>query len=203
MNGASARALVFAGGRSTRLGTDKALEQLGNVTLVDRVIAAARAQGAGQVIVVGPSGVSDAGDAIVREEPHFGGPAAALGAGLAAGASGEVPMWTVLLACDLVHPAAVCAALWEWMAAVPDVRLDGAVLVDAEGQRQWLAACYRTASLRDAAAGVDLGDRSLRSVLGELRLAELHGSAELVADIDTPSDLAHARAIHSKNGGVT
>lgn len=206
MTGVSARAIVFAGGRSTRLGVDKALERLADTTLVDRVIAAARRQGAGHVIVVGPSGVSAAGDEIVREEPQFGGPAAALGAGLAAGVAGAdagVATWTVLLACDLVHPDEVCAALWRWMTEVPDAHLDGAVLVDTAGRQQWLAGCYRTSSLLDAVAGAGLANRSLRSVLGSLRLAVIDASDELVADIDTPADLARARQAHTpKNEGA-
>lgn len=191
--------MVFAGGRSTRLGAEKALERLADMTLVDRVIAAARAHGAERVIVVGPTDVSVAGDVIVREKPHFGGPAAALGAGLAA--EGGVATWTVLLACDLVHPDEVCAALWAWMASAPASHIDGAVMVDSAARRQWLAGCYRTDALRDATAGAELADRSLRSVLDSLRLVEICASDEVIADIDTPAELASARRAHAEHEG--
>ena len=159
---------------------------------MDRVVAAARSAGATRVIVVGPESAGSAHTIVVREEPPFTGPLAALAAALPDVRAELV----LLLSCDLVQPGSVCAAL---TAQVPEPHLDGAVLRDAEGRPQWLAGLYRTAALR---AGIDrLHDATdhapLRAVLDRQRLSWIDAPPEVTADIDAPADLERAR-----HGGV-
>lgn len=209
-------AIVFAGGRGSRLGgTDKAALLLQGTPLVDRVIDAARKRGASRVIVTGPAEAGTQADAQVREDPPFSGPLAALGAG--AGAV-EAP-WAMLLACDLVHPdsvvdqlrAALAARLARSEAACdPDDHdtadtadadtgiTDGFLLVDAEGSPQWLASIVRTDALRRALDLArdhrgTLADGPLRAALGEVRLERVGARPGSTADIDTPEQLARAR----------
>ncbi|MGW9021512.1 NTP transferase domain-containing protein [Leucobacter chromiiresistens] len=184
-------AVVFAGGRGSRLGgVDKAALELGGVPLVERAVAAAEQAGVDAPIVVGPPGAAPARCTSVREQPPYSGPLAALAAALAVlpPDADEV----LLLACDLVRPDEVVARL---RASAPSNDEDGVLLRDPDGRAQWLAGRYRAAALRDAVAALDgdVAGRPLRRVMDALRLRPLDASAETVADIDTPEDLERAR----------
>ncbi|WP_369822198.1 molybdenum cofactor guanylyltransferase [Saccharomonospora sp. CUA-673] len=112
-----------------------------------------------------------------------GGPVAALAAGLSTVEAAVV----VLLAADLpgVRPDTV-ARLVDQLAADPE--LDGAVLVDDDGRRQWLQSAWRTAAVR-AALPPEPAGTALRTVLGGLRTAEVPARPGETADVDTPADL--------------
>lgn len=194
--GTPSDAIVLAGGRSRRMGSDKAAIELGEQRLVDRVVAAARAAGTNRVIVAGPAHTGTLADAMVREDPPFSGPVAALGAALP-----EVrASWVLVLACDLVYPDRVARQLADLRRSISE-SYDGAILIDETGHRQWLAACYRTDRLRDA-LGAFSGDPdtarplenvSFRSALATLKLREIPAEAGSTADIDTPEQLESAR----------
>ena len=192
MNGAGLEAIVLAGGRGARLGGDKATVRLGGERLVDRAVTGARAAGAGAVVVVGPPAAVPTGCRAAREDPPFGGPLAALAAGLPLlDAEGSV----LLLSCDLEDPAGAAARLAAESLG-PDE--DAVVLRDPAGRAQWLAGRYGTVALARAVArcGEPAG-RPLRAALAALRVRYLDVPAELAADIDTPDDLARARARRS------
>lgn len=197
-------AIVFAGGRGSRLGgRDKATLKLAGERLVDRAVDAARRSGARRIVVVGPNHAIPADCIGAREDPPFGGPLAALVAGLRAlepsGSDSEV----LLLSCDLVQPAAVVELL---AAAVRDNKAgngppaeeppDAHVLSDPDGRSQWLAGRYRLPALRDGveALGGDVAGGRLRAALSGLRIRQIPAPARAVADIDTPEDLARAIA---------
>ena len=204
MSGAEMHAVVFAGGRGSRLGgADKAALELGGSALVDRAVAAAVAAGARSVVVVGPDRELPPGCITAREDPPFAGPLAALAAGIAAlraardgspdaeGCDAD-PGDVLLLACDLVRPAAVAALL---ASEPPAAGEDAVVLRDPDARMQWLAGRYRLASLVRALAAIDVVvDQPLRRAVRDLRVRALDAEAGVVADIDTPDDLARARA---------
>lgn len=187
--GAGFDALVLAGGRGTRLGgADKAALTLHGQRLVDRVITAARSAGANQVVVIGPPHAGTEADRVVREEPAYGGPLAALAAGIRAVDS----EWVMVLGCDLQHPLAVATAL----RSASGMELgDGALLEDEEGHLQWLAGYYRTAAITAVCKrlGDEVANAPLRRVLGELELHRIPVGERLSDDIDTPQALARAR----------
>lgn len=189
-------AILFAGGRGSRLGgADKAELRLGGARLVDRAVAGARAAGAQQIVVVGPTHAVPAGCIAAREDPPFGGPLAALVAGLAALPQLDAPDSgsLLLLSCDLVRPTAVAARLvWE-----PWGDCDAVVLRDPDGRSQWLAGRYRADALRLGAAEAGPANGGpLRAAFTAMNIRFADAPAELVADIDTPEDLARARAAH-------
>ncbi|HET7902058.1 MAG TPA: NTP transferase domain-containing protein, partial [Candidatus Nanopelagicales bacterium] len=75
-------AIVLAGGRSSRFGSDKLAAQVDGAPLLHRAIDAARGVAA-RVVLVGPAPEGLPADVVVtREEPPFGGPYAAVVAGL-------------------------------------------------------------------------------------------------------------------------
>jgi molybdopterin-guanine dinucleotide biosynthesis protein A len=184
-------AVILAGGRGRRLGgVDKAQLELGGARLVDRVARAARAVGAAQVIVVGPEDTLTSGGVVVREDPPFSGPLAALAAGLT-----EVHQpWVMLLPCDLARPDALCAALSQAWRSQRQPGDDGLLLRDSSGRQQWLAGVYSASMLRGALAalGGDCAGLPLRRVFQGAQLREASVDDSVSFDIDRPEDLARA-----------
>ena len=184
-------AVLLTGGSGRRLGgVDKPALRVGGRSIVERVAAAAA--GAARLIVVGPAyGVP--AHVVVREEPPGGGPAAALAAGVG---EARAPRLAVLGG-DL--PFVTAAVLDDLRRAVDaDVGPVLAMLVDAGGRDQPLAAVWHTAALRRALVGVGPGT-PLRQVVAAaptvLRrtVPVPDGAAPPWFDCDTPADLARAR----------
>ncbi|MDF1704093.1 MAG: NTP transferase domain-containing protein [Aeromicrobium sp.] len=168
-------AIVLAGGRGTRLGgVDKsALVHRGSTLLAHALEAVVDAR---QVVVVGERPAVD-GVLTVVEDPPGAGPAAAVGAGLAA--LGEAAPLVAVLASDVP----------EVVLAFQQVRAVGrpAVAVDAEGRRQHLLALYDGPGLmRRSRRGAQEGS-SMRELVAGLTVQEVRVDA---ADVDRPEDAA-------------
>lgn len=191
-------AVVLSGGHGRRLGgVSKAAVEVGGRALLDLVLDAVEAAGVRRAVVVGDApGAPRGWVEVTRERPAFGGPLAGLGAGLAR-VDGADDM--LVLACDLPHAARLVPTLVSTHAG-PDGP-DGVVVVDASGHEQWLAGRYGSAALRAAVArvaaerGGDLGGAPARAALGSLRVTRLPDPGHDSDDVDTPEDLARARAL--------
>ena len=181
-------AIIVAGGRASRLGgIDKPALVYDGRSLIRRAIDAARP--ARHVAVVGYSGLVPTSRPVSRasESPRFGGPAAAIAAGLSSLRHSESE-FTAVFAGDLPHVGPAVALLLSGLGAAPP-GFDGIIAVDGAGRRQHLLALYRTAALREVVAGQpSLDGLSVRALLGPLRLWEFALPGELCADIDTPDD---------------
>ncbi len=178
-------AIIVAGGAGRRMGgVSKADLVVDGSRLLDTVVSAVR--DARQTVVVGDASVPD-GVVLTREDPPGTGPAAGLGAGLAAV---ECPRpWTMVLCVDLPDAARVAARLLD-AARVAEDHFDGAVIV-AENRTQWLMGCYRTSALRGAVEAFgNLEHAPLRRVLSPLRLAHTSPGDALPIDLDSQEDLA-------------
>lgn len=177
-------AIIIAGGRATRLGgIDKTALLYNGRTLLQCALDAVR--NASQVAVVG-FGIELApaqGLSQTAENPPWGGPAAALAAGVHNLRLSSVDT-TVVIAADLPRVAEAVPLLLDALDALDD-EYDGVVAVDSTGQRQHLLAVYRTAALRAAPAEANA---SMRSVTAALNLRELVVPDHLCADVDTPLD---------------
>lgn len=190
-------AVVLAGGRGRRLGGPaKPAIAVGGRPMLSRVLLAVTA--ARVRVVVGPPDLGPlvpAGVRVVLEEPAGGGPVAALAAGLAV-----VPPDVdrlVLLAADL--PLLTPAAVERLLEAIG--HLEGAVYVDGDGRRQWLCGAWRVGPLRSRLAGFAgaVGGRSLRDLVGPLRVAAVSGAAGEPPpwyDCDTPAAVAEAERFY-------
>lgn len=181
-------AVVLAGGRGRRLGgASKPDVVVAGRRLLDHALAATA--GARDVVVVGPAEVAPPGVRVTREDPPGGGPAAGLAAGLAALPAGA-PL-VLVLACDLPRVADAVPAL---LAAARGG--DAAVLVDADGRRQTLAAVYRRDALDAALARVDaergLAGAPMRAVVDGLAVVPVLDPAGLGEDVDTWADVERA-----------
>jgi molybdenum cofactor guanylyltransferase len=181
-------ALLLTGGASRRMGRDKALIDVDGSPLWRRT-AELLALVADPVVEVGP-GYSPLPRAV---EPSPGsGPLHALAAGAhllrRSGHLGPV----LLVATDLPR---LSAGLLDLLASWPGT---ASVVPLAGGQPQPLCARYSGADLATAAALVEAGHRSLRSLLDRIEATWLEpvdwvgaaGRADALADIDTPEDLA-------------
>jgi molybdopterin-guanine dinucleotide biosynthesis protein A/DNA-binding transcriptional ArsR family regulator len=177
--------VVLAGGSALRLsGVDKPALTVGGMSLLRRAVDALG--GARPVVVVGPEREGFPDVVWTREAQPGSGPVAALAAGLAALGpdAGEL---VVMLAGDLIG---VRRSTVDRLVAA--VTADGAVLVDAEGRRQWLLGVWRTEALL-AALPENTGGASLRRTLGGLSITEVPEKPGESDDIDTPEDLARFR----------
>ncbi|TCO53464.1 molybdenum cofactor guanylyltransferase [Actinocrispum wychmicini] len=177
-------AIVFAGGRASRLGgVDKVMIEVDGRTLLERSLNAV--SGADPIVVVGPRRVIRAEVVWVREDPPGAGPVAALAAGVAALDAVDLPgeAHVAVLAGDLIGITAdTVPRLRSTLDEKPAVA--GAVLVDGEGYVQWMHGVWRLDALRNAGQG-----RSLKSVLGALPHVTVVERAGESADVDTPDDL--------------
>ncbi len=184
-------AILLAGGRGSRMGgVRKPLLDVGGTTLLDAAVSAVREAECDPIVGVGDSAIamSTLARAIVwvREEPPFGGPAAAIVTALPLV---DAPL-TFVLACDLPR-------VGDAVRLLRGARMTGdGVCLDASGQRQWLTGLYRTDALRAAARALpDEGrDAPVRSLLGGLAITPVAASDEVTADIDTWDDLSRARS---------
>ena len=183
-------AIVVAGGRSTRFGSDKLAVDVGGSPLVQHALAAARALAA-HVVVVGPAPAGLPADVVVtREEPEYGGPFAAVVAGL--DALDESATSVLVLAGDLLDPAPLLPRLLAALdgADARGRRIEAAVALDSEGRRQPLLAAYRVEALLGGVSGVDAYNRAAYDLLDGLRVVTVEDLGRHTRDVDVPSDLA-------------
>ncbi|MBC3843431.1 NTP transferase domain-containing protein [Streptacidiphilus sp. 4-A2] len=199
-------AVVLAGGAARRLGgADKPGLPIGGTPLLERVLAGCA--GAGTTVVVGPRRPTGRPVRWAREQPPGGGPVAAIAAALPLVTAGTV----LLLAADLPFFDAatadrLCAALTGTApatatAAAADAaqadaaQADAAVLVDAEGREQPLAAAYRTDALRAALALLGRPVRAAAAAAGRrLPTLRLPDPDAVATDCDTWDDVERAQA---------
>jgi len=179
-------AIILGGGRSSRLGRDKAQLARDGFTLLQSTVGAARAVGAGRIIVVGPP-QAIAGVSFVREEPPFAGPAAATAAGVAA--LDPTSTHTLVIGCDM--PAVLDAVRALVAAAV--VHPESSVIGHDDGGRpQPLVSLLRAADLRsaiDELGGVSgLVGMPMRSIIAMVRPVPVPLPAGSCDDVDTPAD---------------
>jgi molybdopterin-guanine dinucleotide biosynthesis protein A len=189
-------AILLAGGRGARMGGEtKPLLEVDGQTLLAGAVAAARDAGAQPIVAVGPTLDETLGVQWVREDPPFGGPAAAVVAAFDALPATGDPEWILLLACDLPRVGDAVQRLVRDLALLP-ADTDGLCLADGSSRPQWLTGVYRTRALRAAAVALpDRGrDLPVRTLADGLALAAVADPDDLTRDVDTWEDLHDARA---------
>jgi len=193
-------AIVLAGGRSSRMGADKAALSVGGVTMLGRVVAEL-GSAFDEVVVVGGTAVADPASELsqpfvrmVRDSGAFEGPVKALRLGLVT-VRAEVAF---ACGCDLpfVNPALAAA-----LCAMAE-RRDGAIPM-AHGRLQVLHAAYRKSCLPPLDAMIGRGDRRLQDLAPRLH-ARIVSEAEVLPydpdllsffNVNTPADFARAELL--------
>lgn len=184
--------MVLTGGRSSRMGRDKALLELpGRPALA--VVAARALAGAGArpVLAIGGDldGLRAAGlDARPDAHPDQGPLGGLVTARALLTASPQVPDTVVVLACDMPDvDAGVVRSLLAALAADPTA---DAARASVAGRDQPLTAAYRRRALDHLQLAFTAGERSVRRAgagLHQLSVAIEPGAR--VADVDGPADL--------------
>lgn len=178
--------LVLTGGRSERMGVDKAALVVDGLAMAERAAAALSAV-VDPVLEVGPGRTSLP---VVTEDAPGAGPLGALAAGAAALSTRGHAGAAVVLASDLPF---VRADLVRVLASHP---AEGTVVPVVNGRRQPLAARYSSQALALAPTLFTAGRRSLTALLDQVEVVELTEEELATAldvrqleDVDTPEDL--------------
>ncbi|HET7533781.1 MAG TPA: NTP transferase domain-containing protein [Nocardioidaceae bacterium] len=187
-------AVILSGGSGVRLGgVDKASIEIDGLTLLEHALTSTAA--AQEVVVVGPEVPTSRPVTWTREEPHGGGPAAGLLAGLDALA--ERPGLVCVLAVDMPRFSARTLGRLVDVLAAEGEDSDAVCLVDDENRKQWLAAVYRY----DALVAARPEDRSaehglsIRRLMLPLRIVAAPAVADEARDVDTWADLRDLREL--------
>lgn len=185
-------ALLLAGGRSRRFGTDKARAEVNGRPMLQRVYEVARDLTQHVLLSIRADGdfyfdlVPPAVPRLLDPVPDAG-PLAGLVAGLRAA---QTP-WLLALACDL--PFLTKETLQPLFAArTADVT--AVVPVTSKGHRQPLCALYQVAAVRPVAeAQLAAGRYTLQALLDRLSLATLSLPDESLRNVNAPDDLRLGR----------
>ncbi|MBW4485117.1 MAG: molybdenum cofactor guanylyltransferase [Tildeniella torsiva UHER 1998/13D] len=198
----SLAAVILAGGRSSRMGHDKALISVGTETLIQRTYRVALAC-ADTVYVVTPwpdryhAALPNSVAFIVepclpRQSGTFQGPLPALIKTLdvlQARSEGD-PDWVLTLACDM--PNLSVAVLSTWRDQLAHLSPHHLAYLPKRQQR-WEPLCgfYRVAALESLKQYAATGGRSLQDWLNQQAIAPIpHVDAAMLTNINTPDDLA-------------
>lgn len=182
-------AVILAGGSARRLGgVDKPAVDVGGRTLLAHVVAAV--SGATRIVVVGPHRPLPVDVTWCVEDPPGGGPVAALGAGL----DRTVEDVVLVLAADLPRLAPAVPVLRAALAESVDAGV--AVLVDAAGRVNHLAAAWRRDALRAALAQVgDPRGAPVRALTSATTVVQVPDPDGWGRDCDTWDDVEAARRL--------
>jgi molybdopterin-guanine dinucleotide biosynthesis protein A len=184
-------AVILAGGAARRLGgADKPALDVGGSSLLARAVEAVAC--AARIVIAGPRREVDTAAAgrlsWCREDPPGGGPVAALAAAVPHTAAGTL----VVLAADL---PSIGGAVVPLLDAVPTGGV--ALLTDADGRANFLAAAWQRAALVAALARVEeaggVQDASMRALLRGVPSVLVPDADGWGADCDTWADVEAAR----------
>lgn len=188
MNPAELTLIVAAGGRSTRMGTDKRFLPLAGETLLARMLRKGSTAGFRSIVLAAEGERSDLaalaeeyGAYLVTDEIPAQGPAAAIAAGLAAAKT----EWALVLSGDMpFYDFELVRAL------LPEATGDTQVVLPTiSGYWQPLAALYRRDAGTAFAAAIARGDRKLGIILRELTVKELPLTVDagIFFNVNTPA----------------
>ena len=174
-------AVVLTGGRSSRLGgVPKSTLIVDGFSLLGRTCSALN-EARRLVVVGGPAPDLPPRAELVREDPPFGGPAAAVSAAVVHLMTDPAP-WVLVLACDMPRISDALPALMRGAAET-----GASVLAHDGGRDQPLAALYRWADLATVEKQ-EVRNLSMRALLARVTWSPVEVPAGSTTDIDTWSD---------------
>jgi molybdopterin-guanine dinucleotide biosynthesis protein A len=200
-------AFVLAGGKSLRMGRDKALLEIAGEALIDRTVRLAASVASHVRVVGGADRLAGRGFEILRDEIPNAGPLA----GIATALNATTHDWNLILACDLPYLTR------DWLAYLVErataTRLDAVVPKSAKGYEP-LCAMYRKSCIVAAQMGVDRGDLRVQDFVAELgrqgRLDTVEhaewnrfdSGARLFKNMNEPADYEEAKSHFSAVAGA-
>ncbi len=184
----SAAGFVLVGGRSTRMGCDKALLRIGNQTFLERT-AETVAAATGKVTLIGPpERYPDIKYPIIPDCLESRGPLC----GLLTALDNTDADWNLVLACDL--PAIHIEFLKNLLHAAESSDAE-VVVPQTSGRIEPLCAAYHR-SIRDkVAAALTRNDLRMQDFVSTLRTKIVPvDDAAVLKNVNTPEDYSHAQA---------
>lgn len=197
--GLSTTALIFAGGRATRLGgVNKALLDVGGSTIVERILATLSPLADERVLLTNDSALADIGGVrlVYDPQPHAG-VLAALAAGLTS-STGDV---CLAVACDMPF---VSRRLFEHLLELHRTTQADVVIPRTAGFLEPMHAVYRRQTVLQAIqAALARGEQRMISYFGDVRVREvaedewkaLEPTGSAFFNVNTPEDLDQARRL--------
>jgi molybdopterin-guanine dinucleotide biosynthesis protein A len=184
---------VLCGGRSRRMGRDKALIPVGGTPMVVRVAEALWVAGARDVVGVGrePGALAVLRLATRPDGQPGAGPAAGIATALAWAAGDELVM---VVGCDLVAPSP--AAIGATLAVLAQNPTAGVAVPVSGGRTQWHHAAWRPSAGPALERALRAGERSVGGVVAAAGLAVVGVDGidpAALADADLPADLPAGR----------
>jgi molybdopterin-guanine dinucleotide biosynthesis protein A len=185
---------ILAGGKSSRMGTDKAQLRLGASSFKEKIAAALESVSTSVRIVGGPA--TGGKWEVLPDAYHQWGALGGLHAALLACRS----EWALIVACDLPF---VTGDLFTRLAALRE-NFEAVVPVQSDGRPQPLCALYqRRACLPRVEALIAAGEHRPRVLLERVHarrvvpgeLADLKAAELFFTNVNTPEDYARAQAV--------
>lgn len=185
---------ILAGGASSRMGTDKALLDLGGKLFLEK-IAETLARVTKSVRVVGAGRANDLG--LLPQVPDIYPQWGALG-GLHAALDACQTEWAAIVACDLPF---ITGELFVRLASLSE-NFEAVIPVQPDGRLQPLCALYRAKPCAAVSrALIEGGERRPRALLQKIKarqvapheLSDLSGATRFFMNINTPEDYLQAR----------
>jgi molybdenum cofactor guanylyltransferase len=159
--GENVAAFVLAGGKSSRMGRDKALLELAGEPMIERTVRIAASVASHVCVAGGADRFAGRGLKVLSDEIPNAGPLA----GIATALSATSAEWNLILACDLPY------LTHDWLAFLVDsartTRLDAVVPRSAKGYEP-LCAMYRRSCVVAAQVSVDRGNLRVQDFVAEL-----------------------------------
>jgi molybdopterin-guanine dinucleotide biosynthesis protein A len=155
--------IILAGGRSRRMGSDKAVLDFCGTRMIDRVTQTLGAVADPVVVVARASGdVGELPATVVEDERPYEGPLCALVAGLRTTGTER----NIVVACDMPF---LNSTLLKRLGDLLDVDIDAVVPI-ASGFPQPLHAAYGDCAIEPLLTAIASGERSLKGALERLRV---------------------------------
>ena len=185
-------AIILAGGKSSRMGRDKALLTIGNQTLLSRTCLVALEVSA-LVYVVTPrnekyQSTLPPGCLLIKEELVLNGKSNTPIIGFAQGLTRVETEWVLLLACDL--PYLSSSQVKQWSPALTTV-LPTEMAFLPRNPKGWEALCgfYRRECLTSLKTYINDGGKSFQNWLADLAVKEIElGDRACLFNCNTPAD---------------
>jgi molybdenum cofactor guanylyltransferase len=192
MDASELSVLILAGGRSTRMGRDKAMIEIAGVPLIRRIYDVVSRVDLGRIQVVTPwperyrQALPPSCKFILEQQPHQG-PLIAFAQSLA-----EINTpWILLLACDL--PNLSTPAIESWIDRLPSVNSQSIAYLPRHPTKGWEPLCgfYRQICHESAIEYIDRGGQSFQGWLKMNAVTELVIADPLwLVNCNTPAELA-------------
>lgn len=175
-----ASGFVLAGGRSKRMGREKALLPYRGKTLVEHVASAVR-EAAGSVTLIGePAKFGHFGLPVIADSVPSCGPAGGIYTALRETATD----WNLILACDM--PGISPEILRELLREAETTECSCVAATVSDGQPEPLCAVYHRRSLPVLGRAIQNNRLKMRDLLDEIGWAPVPVAPEALANVNTP-----------------